>query len=151
VIGQLRVMLGAIRSLDHPTAGLEPAAPSGLRWAREFVARLDAAGVTTAVQVTGDVTRVPAATAQTAEGILRESLTNVRRHAGAHRADVAIDVGADAVRLRIADDGVGVRLAPDGGCGIAGMRERAALAGGTFTVVPRAEGGTLVEAALPLD
>jgi signal transduction histidine kinase len=46
---------------------------------------------------------------------------------------------------------VGVRLAPDGGYGIAGMRERAALAGGTFTVVPRAEGGTLVEAALPLD
>jgi signal transduction histidine kinase len=59
------------------------------------------------------------------------------------------------VRLDVSDDGVGFALDEDGGegrsrLGIAGMRERASIVGGTVSVTSRPGGGTRVTASIPL-
>jgi two-component system NarL family sensor kinase len=84
--------------------------------------------------------------------IATEALTNVERHARAHRVDVRVDAeGADLV-LAIADDGVGYDAAsPEANrYGVVGMAERARGLGGTFSVT-RGEGGsgTVVRVRVP--
>ncbi len=81
--------------------------------------------------------------------IVQESLTNVRRHARATRACVRLRYGPEALTLEVTDDGRG----PAGGRaghGLIGMRERAALYGGTVDTGPAPGGGFRVAAVLPL-
>jgi signal transduction histidine kinase len=80
--------------------------------------------------------------------IAQEALTNVVRHAGASHAVVAVERLGDELLLTIDDDGRGVHGAPEGS-GILGMRERAALLGGSVEVAPSPRGGTRVTAHLP--
>jgi two-component system NarL family sensor kinase len=82
--------------------------------------------------------------------IAAEALTNVRRHAGARRVELALGVDGPEVALTIDDDGTGVVPgAGEGRYGIVGMRERAAALGGTFAVGPRLGGGTRVDVRVP--
>ena len=80
--------------------------------------------------------------------ITQEALTNVVRHAGATTAVVAVERLGDELLLTIDDDGAGVHGSPEGS-GILGMRERAALLGGSVEVGPSPRGGTRVTARLP--
>jgi signal transduction histidine kinase len=81
--------------------------------------------------------------------IVQEALTNVAKHARAERVRLAIDESGGELLLEIQDDGVGFgSKAGADGFGLAGMRERAALAGGTLSV-ESGEQGTLVRARLP--
>ena len=58
--------------------------------------------------------------------------------------------GADTIELRISDDGTGTRTAKTGGGhGLAGMRERVRLFGGTLEAGPAPTGGFCVRAVLP--
>lgn len=84
--------------------------------------------------------------------IAQESLTNVVRHAKASNVELSLEQSNGSVRLRVADDGVGLpERFPDGSAGIAGMRERARLVGGSLILREREGGGTLVELTIPLD
>ncbi len=81
--------------------------------------------------------------------LVQEALTNVVKHAGASRVRVAVSESDGELFVEVQDDGAG--FDPEfvsGGFGLAGMRERAALAGGTLSVQP-SERGTLVKASLP--
>lgn len=81
--------------------------------------------------------------------LVQESLTNIVKHARASRVRVAIAAGEGAVIIEVQDDGMG--FDPDThteGFGLAGMRERVYIAGGTVEVTS-GEGGTLVRARLP--
>ncbi|MRX42760.1 sensor histidine kinase [Agromyces kandeliae] len=80
--------------------------------------------------------------------IAQEALTNVVRHADATRAIVAVERLDDELLLTVDDDGHGMRGATEGS-GILGMRERAALLGGTVEVERSPGGGTRVAARLP--
>ncbi|MDH2443706.1 sensor histidine kinase [Amnibacterium sp. CER49] len=81
--------------------------------------------------------------------IVQESVTNARRHAPGTAVAVELCREGDAAVARIRTSG-GVRPAPIAeGNGITGMRERAALLGGTLDLDP-APDGLLVEARLPL-
>lgn len=80
--------------------------------------------------------------------IAQEALTNVVRHSGATRAIVTVERLGDELMLTVDDDGRGVDGAPEGG-GVLGMRERAALLGGSVVVEPSPRGGTRVTARLP--
>src|SRR5581483_4061174 len=88
--------------------------------------------------------------------IVQEALTNTLRHAAARHAAVAIVYDRPKVRIRVTDDGSARAADPppaggeSRGHGIDGMRERAALHGGTLSAGPNpgAPEGWLVEATL---
>jgi signal transduction histidine kinase len=104
------------------------------------------------VHVDGLDTLVPASVSLSAYRIVQEAITNVRKHAGRPTfVDVSVTVEPDALHLRVVDDGWGAaadRGSP--GHGLLGIRERAALCGGTSSSGPRPGGGWQVRAVLPL-
>jgi PAS domain S-box-containing protein len=85
--------------------------------------------------------------------IVQEALTNVRKHAHAREAVVALKEQSGGYLVRVADDGVGFvaqRAAPlPGHLGLASMRERAILAGGWLSVRAEPGQGTVVEVWIP--
>ncbi len=83
--------------------------------------------------------------------VLQESLNNIARHAGVKDAIVRLEVSNAVLRLEIEDHGRGIAASPSRrGLGIVGMRERAALVGGTIEFVRPAGGGTLVRLQVPM-
>jgi PAS domain S-box-containing protein len=90
--------------------------------------------------------------------VAQEALTNVVRHAKARHVTVELRVAGDQLELTVEDDGCGFdvvarRRTPDGtpvDLGLAGMRERATLAGGSFEIASSAGRGTTVRGWLPL-
>jgi two-component system sensor histidine kinase UhpB len=82
--------------------------------------------------------------------VAQESLTNAARHAGTTRIDLSLEPEADAVVLRVRDQGRGFDGASSGS-GIRGMRERAALVGGDLTIEERAGGGVEVRLEVPVE
>ncbi|WP_344620317.1 sensor histidine kinase [Dactylosporangium salmoneum] len=91
---------------------------------------------------------VPLGVQLSAYRIVQETLTNALRHARAGRARVVVRISAAAVDVLVRDDGRG-GVVSGGGHGIAGMRERAGLLGGTLRAEGLAGGGFEVEARLP--
>ncbi|MEU1082132.1 HAMP domain-containing sensor histidine kinase [Streptomyces sp. NPDC005908] len=81
--------------------------------------------------------------------VAQEGLTNIVRHAGARRAELALRRAPGGVELRVRDDGRGIGGA-DEGAGIRGMRERALLVGADLTVEPGPGGGTELRLAVPV-
>jgi signal transduction histidine kinase len=126
----------------------------GLGDLEELVERTRAAGVRVQLAVEGEPRPLPQSVELSAYRIVQEALTNVVKHAG--RADTTVTLGyrPDGLELTIADSG-GAPLnahAPgpgDGGHGIVGMRERAAIFGGTLTAGPRGDRGFEVRGVLP--
>jgi two-component system sensor histidine kinase DesK len=106
---------------------------------------LEAAGI--AVAHEGAVPRLPPAVEGVLAFALREAVTNVVRHAGAHHCRIALEGGPGEVALEVADDGRGGLAAE--GLGLTGMRERATALGGR--VERRGDGGTTLRVTLPLD
>jgi signal transduction histidine kinase len=82
---------------------------------------------------------------------LRESLSNVAKHAHARRVDVEVVVEDGSVLVRVSDDGVGVPDDPRVGSGLANLAERATALGGTFTATRRDTGGTVATWRVPLE
>lgn len=84
--------------------------------------------------------------------IAQEGLTNALRHSDARSATVALEADAEALTLRVADDGKGMPAQlPGGTAGIAGMRERALLVGGRLSIQSRPEQGTELRLTIPVD
>ncbi|MEU0487451.1 ATP-binding protein, partial [Streptosporangium sp. NPDC006013] len=102
---------------------------------------------------------LPGASVVAAYRIASEALANVRRHAGATRAELRIEVADGTLRLEVSDDGRWMRReapVPDGpggpgraGVGLASMRERAVELGGSCVFEEHPGGGTLVRVVLP--
>jgi signal transduction histidine kinase len=94
--------------------------------------------------VSGDVNALPPRLRETVFATVREALTNVGRHAPGAATTVALTIG-DALEVRVTDDGAapgsagaasGTRGDVGGGQGLIGLRERAALVGGTLDSGP---------------
>lgn len=84
--------------------------------------------------------------------ILQESLTNVARHSGAKNVIVKLEEENGNVVLSIRDDGKGYAESIDSGkrtLGILGMKERAAMIGGIYTIQGFPGEGTLVSVSVP--
>jgi signal transduction histidine kinase len=137
-------------TLDQLRPSAETAGGPSLAALPKLVDHARWAGVGAELQVEGAPRPVPDAIDLSGYRIVQEALTNVIRHAGARRAAVRVHYGTDAIGLEIADDGVGPGPeSPPIGQGLLGMRERAALFGGTLTYGARDGGGFRVAAVLP--
>jgi len=85
--------------------------------------------------------------------ILQESLTNVLRHAQASRVEVELDRDAIQFRMRIADDGVGMRQEPartPKTFGLQGIRERLRMLDGSLQINSIPNQGTELRITIPV-
>jgi signal transduction histidine kinase len=112
----------------------------------------DASGSAIRLIVSGPMSPLDPGVELAAYRIVQEALTNARRHAPGAAVDVELRYAADALLLRIRDNGPGAGNPDPGphGHGLLGMRERAQAAGGELRAGPAAGGGFLVEATLPV-
>ncbi|WP_078965565.1 sensor histidine kinase [Streptomyces aureocirculatus] len=154
-LGAMRRLVRVLREGAAPTVPL-----AGLAALRDLAETHTATGPPVTVTVEpGLQERLPADLAATAHHIVREALTNVRRHAaGARSVHVGVRLVEGGLEVRVTDDG-GHRAAPTaapaprgtdrGGFGLTGLEERATALGGTLTAGPTADGGWEVRAVLP--
>jgi signal transduction histidine kinase len=149
----------ALRELRTLLAGESPGDPDpthpqpGLARLDELAEPLRLAGLDVVVRREGEAPTLPAGVDLSAYRIVQEALTNTLRHARATRAEVTVRYRKQAVELEVRDDGRGSPGADLNGAGqgIVGMRERAALLGGTLEAGPLPAGGYRVHAHLPLE
>ena len=85
--------------------------------------------------------------------IAQEALTNIVRHAEASLAHIDLRGGRDAVTLIVKDNGKGLPAEGEGqaGLGVIGMRERANLVGGSFSIEGGAGTGTVITVVIPYE
>jgi signal transduction histidine kinase len=74
--------------------------------------------------------------------VIRESLSNVVRHASASAVEVEVRTDGETVLVTVDDDGVGVPDTPLRASGTSNLDDRATARGGSFTLTRREEGGT---------
>ncbi len=87
--------------------------------------------------------------------IVQESLTNVRKHAAAGRAELVVGLEDDALVVTLADDGRGFEAVAGAAedwphYGLQAMRERAGTIGGSVEWTTRRGGGALVRISVPV-
>ncbi|MBE9520418.1 MAG: PAS domain-containing protein, partial [Proteobacteria bacterium] len=100
----------------------------------------------------GDTPELTDTIATAAYRICQEAMTNVARYSGANRISVVLETKEDVLSLSVRDDGKGFdieSLDESEGLGIAGMRERATLAGGSLDVISEPGTGTQVIFKVP--
>jgi signal transduction histidine kinase len=146
-LGELRRMLGLLRSSDgEPLLGPQP----GVRELHALVEQMRGVGLPVELSIEGEPRPLPAGVDLSAYRIVQEALTNTLKHASPARAWVMVRYGGDHVELEVLDDGRARAGGSQGGHGIAGMRERVRLYGGTLEVGSRNGGGFSVRARLPV-
>ncbi|HEX6348947.1 MAG TPA: sensor histidine kinase [Candidatus Dormibacteraeota bacterium] len=144
----LRGILGVLRETD----GAEPRAPAaGLAQLPDLLAGLRRAGLEVAVAEAGAPRPLPSAVDLAAYRIVQEALTNVLRHAPGATARVSLRYAPERLEIEVSNDGIHGRgqPMPGAGLGLAGLRERAAAAGGELTWAGPVDDGFAVRAWVP--
>ncbi len=155
-LDELRRMLGVLRHDDQAAPSLTPT--PGVGDLEHLADQVRAAGVVVTIRCSSVVaTELPPSVDLTVFRIVQEALTNVVKHAGPSSVVVEIRDDADSLVVEVTDDGLGplsyhANIAGDveeGHHGIAGMRERVAIFGGSLRTGHRLEGGYRVTASFP--
>ena len=83
--------------------------------------------------------------------VIQEALNNCEKHAGATNVEVRVGLDEGMISVAIADNGRGIPAAAKRmpGLGIPGMKDRAALAGGTLTIETSERKGTIIRLKVP--
>jgi signal transduction histidine kinase len=145
-IENLRTLITELRPAALDELGLEPAIQSLV----QRTATVQGLEIQSRVQLSGSE-RLGPELEQSLYRLVQESLTNISRHARASTVQVSIVERRGAVEVTVRDDGVGFDPAtPVSGFGIAGMRERVALAGGELSIDSTPGSGSTITAVLPL-
>jgi len=96
--------------------------------------------------------RAPAAIERACYRIAQEALTNALKHSQAHRIEVEVLTANGTIGVDVRDDGLGFDAAKARrGLGLAGMRDRVTLLGGSFVLESAPGQGTRVRAIIPAD
>jgi signal transduction histidine kinase len=135
-------------------AGLAPAGLDGggiddalRRLAAQTAAEL---GIAAELEVTGGSRELDTGSQVVLLRVCQEALTNVRKHAGASRAQISLAYADGLVALAVCDDGAGFDPAlVSGGFGLRGMRGRVTQAGGRLQVRSEPGTGTTVSVEVP--
>jgi len=127
---------------DH---GLAPAVEAQVR---SFSERT---GVEARIEVHGDPGELDDETQTVVYRVAQEALSNAAQHAHPGRVDVELIAKDGGVELRVRDDGEGFDplLGREGGLGLAGMAERARLAGGVLDLRSSRGNGTQLTLRVP--
>jgi signal transduction histidine kinase len=151
-----------IRDIRRAIFELRAPAMSSLR--ADVLASVDRAGAVLgfrpALTISGPIDlAVPDVLRDDLLAVLRETLSNVARHAGASAVDIRLTVTGEAVSLEVGDNGVGGAVeawqrsaasTATGGNGLRNLAARAAERGGAFVVEPGPAAGTVVRWSVPL-
>jgi PAS domain S-box-containing protein len=142
--------LRTISFILHPplleTMGLSCALPN---YVKGFSER---SGILVNLDMPADLGRLGRDVEITLYRIVQEALSNVHRHSRSRTAEITLTPGVDSVMLEIADQGCGLPPSPDGhrlGVGIAGIRERVRLLGGSLEL-KSGNPGTTIRVVLPV-
>ena len=147
---EMRRMLGVMPGGVEESAELAP--QPGLAHLDRLIAQVRDAGLPVTLRVEGERATLPVGIDLSAYRIVQEGLANALTHAHCAHADVTVRFAGDGVEVEIADDGsTSNGSGRSEGESLAGMRERVALYGGTLETGPRAGGGYLVRAQLPVE
>jgi signal transduction histidine kinase len=159
-LDELRRVLGVLREAGgDPAAGSLLSPQPGIAEIDMLCAGVRAAGPEVAYRAVGDMAGLDPGVQLTAYRIVQEALTNTLKHAGTDtRVSLSISVEDTRLEIRVRDTGPPGPAGPGGpveareeeGHGLVGMRERAALYGGTVEAGPSGDGGWSVEATLDL-
>ncbi|MBG6068610.1 sensor histidine kinase [Micromonospora ureilytica] len=141
----LRAVLGVLRQ-----AGPAVTPERGLDALDELIGESRAAGLRVSRQDEGVPTALPATLGRTAYRVVREALTNVRKHAADAETTVCLRYLPDGLEVLVRNGpSEGGSTLPGAGQGLLGLRERVELLGGRLEATP-VDGGFLVRALIPL-
>ncbi|MFF4119575.1 sensor histidine kinase [Streptomyces sp. NPDC001714] len=153
-LGELRRVLGVLREASDGARQAPELSPQpGLADIEALCDGVRTAGLEIVYRTVGEVDALDRGMQLTVYRIVQEALTNALKHAGAGtQVNLSVVVGDERLVIRIRDNGPAGDPGPwnEEGHGLVGMRERAALYGGTVSAGPAADGGWAVEAALDL-
>lgn len=128
--------------------------PAALRWYAGKVS--ERTGLKMRVDIFGDERPISEAAKIATFRIMQEALNNTIKHAGATSVFVQLSFEPNGIHISMRDDGDGfdpelvqMRQTSRPSLGLAGMRERAALLGGTVSLQSGPGQGTLIEARIP--
>ena len=147
-LDEMRRLLGILRD-DEDALSLAPQPNLGDLPA--LVTQMQRAGLPVQLAIEGERGGLSAGLELTVYRIVQEALTNTLKHAGQAQASVVVRLGERAVEVEVADDGRGTGRSDGDGHGLVGLRERAALYGGTLEAGARPDSGFTVRAVLPRD
>jgi len=146
---EMRRLLAVMRQVDEAR---DPRAPQpSLAQVETLLRTVRAAGLQAELIIEGEPVALSPGVDLSAYRIVQEALTNALRHSGPARTKVTIRYLAGRLELEVVDDGRGAPRAGESGFGLAGMRERVALYGGTVAAGSRPEGGFAVQVQLPYE
>jgi signal transduction histidine kinase len=145
---QAEAASAAIETLSRLSGGVQPRALSdgGLTEALAAAASVSPVPVEARLSPVG---RFDPAVEAAAYFCALEALQNAAKHSGATAVRLELDLAADALVLRISDNGGGVFPEASTGTGLSSMRARAASVGGAVAVLAQPGEGTTVEATIP--
>jgi signal transduction histidine kinase len=145
-----------LSQLLHPPLLDEAGLLSATRWMVDGFS--DRAKIHVDLKVAGEVGRLPQPVELALFRVIQESLSNIRRHSGANKAQIRLARADGSVTLEVRDNGKGIppELLSNSrnrkqvvGVGILGMRERLAQLGGTFEI-DSDKSGTTVKVQVPI-
>lgn len=144
---EMKRLVGVLRDGDEEM-GLAP--QPGLADVDRLVDEMRQAGLSVDLEVEGERRPLPVGVDLSAYRVVQEALTNALKHAGGAPAIVHLRYRPSTLEIEVVDRGGG-GPAKEGGHGLVGMRERVGIFGGSLDAGPRAEGGFVVRALLPLE
>jgi signal transduction histidine kinase len=144
---EMRRLVGLLREQG---AMPEFAPQPGLGTMDALLDTVRSAGLPVELDVDGTPRELPPGIDLAAYRVVQEALTNALKYGGTAHAWVSLHWREDELELEVANDGKGDGDGSGGGHGLAGMRERVSLYGGTLDSGPRDGGGYVVRARLPV-
>jgi signal transduction histidine kinase len=148
-LGELRGVMGLLTTADDDVEALSP--QPGLAQLPPLIDRVRDAGIDVTVTGNGEPCPLPAGLELAAYRVVQEALTNTVKHASGASATVDVTYSPDELRITVTDTGgqPTPEAAASTGRGLAGLRERLAVYGGTLQATARLTGGYRVQAHLP--
>lgn len=143
----MRRLVGVLQSTEDDTPSERPTRLDRLE---ALVAKVAAVGVDVELTVSGDRRPLSAVVELNAYRIVQEALTNTMKHAAGAQVGVFVNFSPSELGLVVRDSGGRSTPTASPGNGLAGMRQRVDLLGGSMTASRQSDGGFAVIAQLPL-